>query len=289
MQSLRGWHEADPGGRGEDHHDTIASPPLPLFITAPQGNATGSRPSRPISITTNQPAPSGRSLHSSSLFTPISGGLGATPRSAAHPYYTMSAPLRPAGGPHKTPELASSSSQEGLALHYPSGSPTNGLKQSPRRKKAPAFPRSVRGSSEHESIDYCQTPSVLRVPASPRNPANIMYSGTPNTPSYSLPFGMPTSNIRGGGPDPGEGSGRQRRASSSTSRATAKLDGIPHTYVVKSLRKLAPQFWNKAETADCRIRTCCHPRLSHSLLTADIPQWCHCVRKGRRRLLQPHL
>lgn len=33
------------------------------------------------------------------------------------------------------------------------------------------------------------------------------------------------------------------------------LASIPHEYVVNSLRRLAPQYWNNTESADCSIST----------------------------------
>ncbi len=34
------------------------------------------------------------------------------------------------------------------------------------------------------------------------------------------------------------------------------LTGVPLEYIVDSLRKLAPQYWNNTETADCSIGEC---------------------------------
>ncbi|KAI0064733.1 hypothetical protein BV25DRAFT_282116 [Artomyces pyxidatus] len=31
------------------------------------------------------------------------------------------------------------------------------------------------------------------------------------------------------------------------------LAGVPHEYIIDSLRKLAPQYWNNTDTADCSI------------------------------------
>jgi len=31
------------------------------------------------------------------------------------------------------------------------------------------------------------------------------------------------------------------------------LVGVPHEYIIDSLRKLAPRYWNNTESADCSI------------------------------------
>ena len=132
-----------------------------------------------------------------------------------------------------------------------------------RRKAPPTWPDSPRGSTarraqspqQHIDLDspgYLQTPSILRnIPPPSATPTTSSFAHTPLTAGYaSRSFNSaPTSNVRG---EPSSASSGSRQQIPPRDRR--RREGIPKSYFVKSLHNLAPNFWNKPATADCRIR-----------------------------------
>jgi hypothetical protein len=131
-----------------------------------------------------------------------------------------------------------------------------------RRKAPPTWPDSPRGSTDRrtrspqgidlDSPGYLQTPSILRnIPPPSATPTTSSFSHTPLTTGYaSRSFNSaPTSNVRGEPSSAASGSRHQIPP-----RDRRRREGIPKSYFVKSLHNLAPNFWNKPATADCRIR-----------------------------------
>lgn len=144
---------------------------------------------------------------------------------------------------------------------------SNGLKDSPRRKRRPDFPTSPRSIVRPDGddypmdsplLDYTQTPSILRVPFTPL-PLGL-HPGTsgPQSPrlEYQAPAsGLPMSSVRDSSPGKAVSSGstRHKARMNAVSRDRPETDSIPRSYVLKSLNNLAPHFWNRPATADCRI------------------------------------
>lgn len=159
--------------------------------------------------------------------------------------------------------LQSDSQQDQAAPTFPISplvmtSPT-GMRRE-RRKAAPSWPDSPRGGTEGRSarddVDldspgYLQTPSILRnIPPPTATPTHKQFLHTPVTAGYASPFfssAPPLSNARG---EPVASSSKQPLPS----RDRKRQEGIPKSYFVKSLHNLAPSFWNKPATADCRVR-----------------------------------
>ena len=149
-----------------------------------------------------------------------------------------------------------------------------------RRKAPPTWPNSPKGSmargtgSPHDpdldSPGYLQTPSILRnIPPPSATPTTSSFAHTPLTAGYaSRSFNSaPTSNARGEPPASASGSRQQIPP-----RDRRRREGIPKSYFVKSLHNLAPNFWNKPATADCRIRE----SLMFSMSVAyDANSYCH--------------
>ncbi|KAI5453160.1 hypothetical protein NCC49_006188 [Naganishia albida] len=144
---------------------------------------------------------------------------------------------------------------------------SNGLKDSPRRKRRPDFPTLPRSIVRPDGddypmdsplLDYTQTPSILRVPFTPL-PLGL-HPGTSGPqsprPEYQAPAsGLPMSSVRDSSPGKAVSSGstRHKARMNAVSRDRPATDSIPRSYVLKSLNNLAPHFWNRPATADCRI------------------------------------
>ena len=129
-----------------------------------------------------------------------------------------------------------------------------------RRKAAPSWPdsprsglgeRSAKNELNLDSPGYLQTPSILRnIPPPTATPVHFQGLHTPVTAGYASPVfssAPPLSNARG---EPAASSSKQPLPT----RDRKRQEGIPKSYFVKSLHKLAPSFWNNPATADCRIR-----------------------------------
>jgi hypothetical protein len=198
-------------------------------------------------------------------------------RNSNHPYTKNRPPISASSSRRGSASLASGESDSNKNVPLSSG-----LKDSPRRKRRPEFPTSPRSIVRREGedyamdsplLDYTQTPSILRVPFTPL-PLG-MHSGTPGPQSarpeyYTSGSGMPTSSVRDTSPGKAVSSGstRQTARTNAVSRDRPKTDSIPRSYVLKSLNNLAPHFWNRPATADCRISELFRP---DSTALTDMP------------------
>lgn len=205
-------------------------------------------------------------LNSQSRISPIDAL-----RHSNHPYSKSRPPMTSAGssrsGSLPSASLASSDSDSDRKAP-----PSGGLKDSPRRKRRPDFPTSPRTIVRRDGddyamdspLDYSQTPSILRVPFTPL-PLGL-HSGIPDprmgpqsarSEAYHAlgPCHVSTSSVRDSSPGKAVSSGSTRQAlrTNAISRDRPKAESIPRSYVLKSLNNLAPHFWNRPATADCRI------------------------------------
>ncbi len=283
-----------PTGQSSGYNNTQQPPEVGVEQSTHPYNPPSRRGSQPIPINTTDPlSASGRSFRVASFLSPstASARSASHPYNIPLPPSTARSMMARDDGRTPSPSIGSfnpspTGPPTSAVLAYNPGTLNNGLKVSPRRRRPPAFPsspRSIRGAgvSMASPTDYCQTPAILRVPHSPREGGSLpsssyAYYQTPITPSPSSSFshlsglgsqlGVPISNVRGeispsfppctgGFSGPSYSRGRERRTSA-INRQTAKLEGVPWAYVVKSLRKLAPNFWGKVGTADVRIREC---------------------------------
>lgn len=191
-------------------------------------------------------------------------------RNSNHPYTKSRPPMSSTSSSRRgslpSASLASSESDSNRNVLI-----SGGLKDSPRRKRRPDFPTSPRSIVRRDGddhgmdspLDYTQTPSILRVPFTPL-PLG-MHSGTPDPrlgpqsarpEAYHAPGpAMPTSSVRDSSPSKAVSSRstRQTARPNAVSRDRPKTESIPRSYVLKSLNNLAPHFWNRPATADCRI------------------------------------
>lgn len=207
------------------------------------------------------------SLNSQGRVSPIDAS-----RLANHPYSKVKSGMSSASssrrGSYQSSCLSPSDSEMNMNRPVPPAS--GGLKHSPRRKRRPNFPSSPRAivagrDGDDYAMDthnYTQTPSILRVPYTPIPPAVTPHSpyhqfGPPSARDpYAMPgSALPISSVRDSPLDT-EGSirsGRYAPVPNALLRSRHRTDSIPRSYVLKSLNNLAPHFWNRPGTADCRI------------------------------------
>jgi hypothetical protein len=202
-------------------------------------------------------------LNSQGRISPIDAS-----RLSNHPYIKIKPAMNSASssrrGSYQSSCLSPSDSEKNANRTAPP--PSAGLMNSPRRKRRPDFPSSPRpivGRDGDDYVmdtqDYTQTPSILRVPFTPmppgmqpHSPYHQMGPQSARDP-YAVPgSALPTSSVRD---DQGEGSIRSSRHAHANAlhKSRPKTESIPRSYVLKSLNYLAPHFWNRPGTADCRI------------------------------------
>lgn len=190
-------------------------------------------------------------------------------RLANHPYSKVKSGMSSASSSRRGSYQSSCLSPSDSEMNRPVPPASGGLKHSPRRKRRPDFPSSPRAIAGRDGDDYAmdthnytQTPSILRVPYTPIQPAMTPHSpyhhfGPPSARDpYAMPgSALPTSSVRDCPPDV-EGSVRSARyapRANALPRSRHRTESIPRSYVLKSLNNLAPHFWNRPGTADCRI------------------------------------
>lgn len=206
-------------------------------------------------------------LNSQGRISPIDAS-----RLSNHPYVKIKPTMNSASSSRRGSYQSSglSPSDQETNPNKPAPPPMSaGLKHSPRRKLRPDFPSSPRpivgrdgGDYVMDTPDYTQTPSILRVPYTPMppgvHPHSPYYSMAPQSARdpYAVPgSALPTSSVRDISPH-AEGSTRNARRApraDALPKGRPTTDSIPRSYVLKSLNNLAPHFWNRPGTADCRI------------------------------------
>lgn len=265
-----------PVSTGSDRHPLDHSRQLSARLSAPMMEGSSTSPVVQIPPWFNKARSPVFAHHSPGLQVKLSAQGRMSPidavRSSNHPYPKNKPVMNSASSSRRgsvpSASLASGDSDCNGNRNVPTSS---GLKDSPRRKRRPDFPTSPRSIVRREGddyamdspLDYTQTPSILRVPFTPIPPGMQLASPDPRMDPrsarldpYAAPgSALPTSSLRDSSPGKAVSSGSTRQAArtSALPRDRPRTESIPRSYVLKSLNNLAPHFWNRPATADCRI------------------------------------